>query len=60
MILVLIGGLLGWHGLKVHEQREIVVAIHRTGGNEEATLRRRLRADPEFSVFLDPVRSLER
>jgi len=33
MILVLIGGLLGWYGLKVREQREIVAAIRAAGGD---------------------------
>jgi hypothetical protein len=33
MILVLIGGLLGWYGLKVREQRVIVAAIREAGGD---------------------------
>src|SRR5262245_6936598 len=32
MILVLVGGLLGWYGLNVREQREIVAAIRKAGG----------------------------
>jgi len=33
MILVLIGGLLGWFSLRVREQRRIVAAIREAGGD---------------------------
>jgi hypothetical protein len=33
MILVLIGGLLGWYGLRVREQHQIVAAIRAAGGD---------------------------